>query len=339
VFRSVSGLILALFAASVGAGVITTMSAHNGGDRASAPDRATLIDQLADYSTSPPTTPVETLPATLIAQLRAVPGVQAITVIHAEQHGDTSTTVTETGSANGNLGPSPGVVSCADLARTVALGRCGAGAQTASINTTIIGTKFAPSILPAAGIAPQQLQGLPVQMVAVGTDGSTAAIERARTVLELVYPLRSSPLTISEHQANSANAKLNAGYRRLADVIVLAGLVVAGCTLAVSLVSGLNDRRRPFSVLRLAGAPFGLLRRIVIVESAMPLLLGAAASMGVGFLAAYLFVRGQLTESFAFPGAEYFLVVLAGLFAAIAIIASTLPILQRITGPGTVRNE
>jgi predicted lysophospholipase L1 biosynthesis ABC-type transport system permease subunit len=121
--------------------------------------------------------------------------------------------------------------------------------------------------------------------------------------------------------------------------MVLAGLAIAGCTLAVSLVAGLNDRRRPFSLLRLTGAPLGMLRRVVALESAAPLLLGAAASMGAGFLAAYLFLRSQLSETLQPPDAEYFLVVLAGLVASLLIIASTLPLLERITGPDTARNE
>jgi hypothetical protein len=203
-----------------------------------------------------------------------------------------------------------------------------------------IGSKFAPSVWPAgASIPPEQLQSLPVAMVAVGTDGSKAAIEQARTVLQVAYPPVFSPATVAENQANTGNAKRTAGYRRLADVMVLGGLAIAGCTLAVSLVAGLNDRRRPFSLLRLTGAPLGMLRRVLALESAAPLLLGGAASMGAGFLAAYLFLRAQLSETLQPPGAEYFLVVLAGLVASLGIIASTVPLLERITGPETARNE
>jgi hypothetical protein len=107
----------------------------------------------------------------------------------------------------------------------------------------------------------------------------------------------------------------------------------------VSLVAGLNDRRRPFSLLRLTGAPLGMLRRVVALESAAPLLLAAAASMGTGFLAAYLFLHSQLNETLQPPSLEYFLVVLAGLVASLGIIASTLPLLERITGPATARND
>jgi hypothetical protein len=39
------------------------------------------------------------------------------------------------------------------------------------------------------------------------------------------------------------------------------------------------------------------------------------------------------------PGGDYYLVVLARLVASLAVIASTLPLLNRITGPETARNE
>ncbi|MDQ1541622.1 MAG: hypothetical protein QOH29_2348, partial [Actinomycetota bacterium] len=39
------------------------------------------------------------------------------------------------------------------------------------------------------------------------------------------------------------------------------------------------------------------------------------------------------------PNAQYYLIVLAGLVLSLAVIASTLPLLKRITGPETARNE
>jgi len=116
-------------------------------------------------------------------------------------------------------------------------------------------------------------------------------------------------------------------------------LPIAGVTLAVSVVAGVNDRRRPFSLLRLTGAPLRVLRRVVWIESAVPLLAAAAVSIGTGFLAAYLFLRSQLSETLQPPGPAYYAVVAAGLLAALAIIASTLPVLRRVTGPETARNE
>ena len=139
--------------------------------------------------------------------------------------------------------------------------------------------------------------------------------------------------------AQNPNTKRNAGYQQLANVVTLTSLVIAGSSLAVSVAAGLSDRKRPFSLLRLTGAPLAMLRRVVALESAVPLLVMAVLATGTGFLTAGLFLKSQLSESLQAPGIEFYLVVLAGLALALGIIASTLPLLKRITGPETARNE
>jgi hypothetical protein len=78
---------------------------------------------------------------------------------------------------------------------------------------------------------------------------------------------------------------------------------------------------------------------VVSLESALPLLVVAVLSTGVGFLASWLFVTAQLGYALRPPGAEYYVIVVAGLAASLGVIASTLPLLNRITGPETARNE
>jgi predicted lysophospholipase L1 biosynthesis ABC-type transport system permease subunit len=188
----------------------------------------------------------------------------------------------------------------------------------------------------AATVSPQRLQRLPAQALVVSTNGSTSAIERARTALENAYPARVAPPTIAELYSNDA---VLTGWQQLANVVVLASLAIAGCTLAASVAAGLNERKRPFSLLRLTGAPLRLLRRVVALETVVPLLAVSVVSIGMGFLAAQLFLQSQLYYSLQPPGAGYYLVILAGLAASLAVIASTMPLLRRITGPETARNQ
>ena len=82
-----------------------------------------------------------------------------------------------------------------------------------------------------------------------------------------------------------------------------------------------------------------MLRRLVVLESAVPLLVAAAVSIAAGFLAAELFVEAQLGYSLQPPGLTYYVIVALGLLASLAVIGSTLPIIDRITGPETARNE
>jgi ABC-type uncharacterized transport system permease subunit len=59
----------------------------------------------------------------------------------------------------------------------------------------------------------------------------------------------------------------------------------------------------------------------------------------MGLLAAQLFLKAQMDYTLIAPGVGYYAIVVAGLAACLGIIASTLPLLERITGPETARTE
>ena len=331
-FRAISGLVLAVFVGTCATGIIATIGAYSGGtasaDTASA---GTLVDMLWEPRATHPTTSV---PAATTDKLTSIPGVTGVAVIRDEP------APRPTGGPR--FDPVEQVVSCGDLAGVPALGHCPPGASIVTIapdygggvlnRSAMADATWSPADVPVGG-----LPSLAVDSIVVGTDGSTAAIEQARTVLDLAYANVYAPQTIGEIQANGSS--LLDDYRRLADVVILTSLPIAGCSLAVSIAGGLVERKRPFSLLRLAGAPLSVLRRVVGLEAAAPLLITAAASIGAGLLAAHLFLRAQLGESLQAPGLEYYLVIVAGLVASMAVIASTLPLLNRITGPEIARNE
>jgi hypothetical protein len=328
-FRAISGLVLGLFVASVAVAVMTTITAYDGQQASTAAARATLVDDFRTFAPGGPTSQVQSIPPSVLSDLIAIPGVSSYAVIRQVPPRE---------------GQMDSVVSCADLTANPGLGACVPGTKTANFEVGMLGSKEQPhSGWPAATYSPEQLAALPVGALAVTTDGSNAAIEQARTLLERAFPytspLRYAPLTIAESQSQSNNAKRNAAYQRLADVVVLATLPIAGCTLAVGIIAGLNDRRRPFGLLRLTGAPVSLLRRVIMFESAVPLLAGAVAAMGVGYLTSYLFLRAQLDETLQSPGPGFYAVVLAGVAASLAVVASTFPVLRRLTGPEAVRND
>jgi FtsX-like permease family protein len=167
----------------------------------------------------------------------------------------------------------------------------------------------------------------------VGTNGSAAAIERARTALEIGFPDLGPPATLLS--AHNSYTEL----QHMTDVVILVSLVIAGCSLAVSAVAGLADRKRAFSLLRLTGVQLGVLHRVVALETTVPLVVIAAVSAGAGLLASELFLKSELGETLRAPGTGYYLVVLAGLVISLSVIASTLPLLKRITGSEAARNE
>jgi hypothetical protein len=62
-------------------------------------------------------------------------------------------------------------------------------------------------------------------------------------------------------------------------------------------------------------------------------------SSGLGLVAAELFLRSELNVTLRVPGVAYYVIVLAGLAASLGVIASALPVIQRVTGPEVARNE
>ncbi|MEU5941012.1 FtsX-like permease family protein [Micromonospora sp. NPDC047548] len=315
-FRAISGIMLALFVTSVAVGVITTIGANRGPAPIGSTDAGTLS---TIFTENPPS-----VPGTVLADLRSIPGVQTATVVRENP--------VRTGEA--------GVITCTDLPKEY--GRCADGATAAVVPTDFIPFGESASstrVWPAASVAPGDLQRLPVASIVVGTDGSTAALERSRTVLESAYPtaFRVAPHVPGDFESEFANT-LRA-WQQMANVIIIASLALAGCSLAVSVVGGLSERKRPFSLLRLSGAPVRVLRRVVALESAVPMLAVAVVAIGMGFLAAQLFLRAQMDYTLTAPGVGFYVIVVVGLAACLGIIASTLPLLERITGPETARSE
>ena len=121
--------------------------------------------------------------------------------------------------------------------------------------------------------------------------------------------------------------------------MILVSLPIAGCTLAAGIAAGLADRKRPFSMLRLTGARLAMLRRVVALESAVPLLAAAAVAIGTGFGATAMYASLEMQHPMVAPGAAYYLLTAGGILASLGIIAATFPLLARITGPEVARNE
>jgi len=302
--------------------------------------RSSLVMDFSDGWTRTPGVPrasVDPVPAAVLTRLRSIPGVHGVSVIHTNPVG----TALRLGGPESVVA---GLVSCSQSDTLAVLGRCAPGADVMSVPPVF--SVYPPDEFhpvggwPGAPITSQRLADVPVQSIVVGTDGSPAVLEQARTVLESAYPDQRQPATtFSENMTQSALARQLAGYQQLANVVILVSLCVAGCGLAVSVVGGLNDRKRPFSLLRLTGVRLGTLRGVIALESVVPLLVNAVLATGTGFLAAGLFLKSQLGYSLHAPGVGYYLMVTAGLAISLAVIASTVPLLKRITGPETARNE
>ena len=235
-----------------------------------------------------------------------------------------------------------GVVACGQLAKTPAIGKCAPGETVASVGyffSHLLGhnSHASSTVWPSANLSVASAARRPVDAVVVATDGSPGSLERARTTLERAFPFQGTPVAVEAFDPSTA--RLLTMIQDMTDVIIVASLIIAACSLAVNIAAGLGERKRPFSLLRLTGVPTGLLHRVVTLESALPLLLVAAVSIVVGLVSAALYLHSQVGIAFSIPGITYWATVAGGLVVSLAIIASTFPLLNRITGPEAARNE
>ncbi|MFG1866567.1 FtsX-like permease family protein [Micromonospora arborensis] len=318
-FRAISGIMLALFVTSVAVGVITTIVANRGPAPVGSAEAGKVSFNLEQNAPA--------VPDTLLPELRSLTGVRTATAIR--ERPDWRKSAGE-----------PGVIACTDIPSEY--GRCAEGVTVAEVPTGLVpfdGSASSARVWPAAAsVSLADLQRLPLTSIIVDTDGSAATVERSRTVLETTLPtFQVAPNVPGDFESEFANTLR--GWEQLANVTIVASLALAGCSLAVSVIGGLSERRRPFSLLRLSGAPVQVLRRVVALESAVPMLAVAAVAIGMGLLAAHLFLRAQMHYTLVAPEPRFYVIVVVGLAACLGIIASTLPLLERITGPETARSE
>ena len=329
-FRFISGLVIALFVASAligGLSSIAVVSNSAGGSAA----KDTLAEPFCSFSTSncPASAQVPSVPGQVLAELYATPGVRGVAVVH------------QVGQQASWGGPA-GVVTCAQLAKTPAIGTCAPGVTVASIGyflSNVLGhnSHASSTAWPSAHLSAAKAARLPVDAVVVATAGSSSTLERVRTTLERAFPFQGQTLGVDS--SDPSNARLLTMIQDMTDIIIVASLIIAACSLAVNIVAGLGERKRPFSLLRLTGAPTKLLHRVVALESALPLLLVAAVSIVVGLASAALYLHSQVDIAFRMLGIAYWATVVGGLAASLAIIASTFPLLNRMTGPEVARND
>ena len=329
-FRFIGGLVIALFVGSAAIGALSSIAAASSSGGGSA-GRGTLAEPFCSFSTSncPASAQVPSVPGQVLAGLRTTPGVRSVTLVHQ-------------GPSQAEQMKSFGVVACNQLAGTPAIGKCAPGETVASVGyffSHLLGhnSHASSTIWPSANMSVASAARLPVDAVVVATDGSPGSLERARTTLERDFPFQGAAVAVDAFDPSTA--RLLTMIQDMTDVVIVASLIIASCSLAVNIAAGLGERKRSFSLLRLTGVPTGLLHRVVALESALPLLLVAAVSIVVGLVSAALYLHSQVGIAFSIPGIPYWATVIGGLAVSLAIIASTFPLLTRMTGPEVARNE
>ncbi|AQZ64380.1 unnamed protein product [[Actinomadura] parvosata subsp. kistnae] len=332
-FRSVSGLVLAVFMGTAIAGivpaVISGQQAVAGGTLS-----GVLRVPLAPYPGATGLAPQAG--AELLAQLRARPGVGVLPIYALPDTG-------RAGPVPGGGPPPPATAAdCAGLARYPALGRCPAGAQAVTGYFERVVEADNPlsidRLLPVAGPASRAVStdGLGLAAVLVSMD-DPGTLEELRTLLARYGA--GPPMTFAE--VAQARATVFTQAENIALAMVALTLLAGGCSLVVAVGGGLMERRQPFTLLRLAGTPARTLAAVVLLESALPLVLAAAVAACAGFGVAGPFVDRLAMKgaSMAVPGPVYFATVGGGLAASLLVILMAVPLLRHLTAPDNARFE
>lgn len=191
-------------------------------------------------------------------------------------------------------------------------------------------------VLAPAAIPPEALALAQNGAVLIGTDGRPDTVERVRTAAQA----RTSVFDVATPADLIADAERPATvYTRLLLLGVLVAVLVAAASLALTSVDAVRERQRSFAALVAAGTPTGVLRRSVLVQTLLPLLLGVAlATACAGFAAAvYLGIGGEPRV-----GVPWLSMVGIGATAVVAVslaTAATLPAVRAASRPSALRTE
>jgi hypothetical protein len=348
VFRAVRGLVLAVFLGTIVGGLVPTLDSL-----AATPNSTALSDVLLDTfaQIEPPgpatagTTAAGLTPqagATLTEGVRAIPGTTVYPLYSLPQV------------ANPDYqGQYIGVVSCSVIRDLAVLGQCAPGIAAAQVYDGSLVYSDNPHNSTKAFVGPsnpaytRSLSALPLQAVLVRVNNA-ATLERARTYLATHAPPQVSPgpgaaatppRTFTE--AVAVRSKRAQVAQKLFDYAVTLTILVAGCSLAVSIGGGLVDRKRPFTLLRVGGTPLGTLSRVVLLEAVVPLAAAVMIAVGIAYGMCATAVMRLTPPGTPIPdlNGTYWAALGVGLAVALAVIAATLPLLARITTPASVRFE
>ena len=116
-------------------------------------------------------------------------------------------------------------------------------------------------------------------------------------------------------------------------------MFVAVCSMIVSTIGGLLERRRSLLTLRLSGMTLTQMKRVVLIESLIPLFAVSILAAGLGVWVANVFLTPLSSSVKATLTPTYFLIVGGLLLAAVIGIYRILPMIKKITSLEENRTE
>nr|WP_300144284.1 ABC transporter permease [Propionicimonas sp.] len=292
-FRSVSGLVLAVFMATVFAGAATVATPLTTPREAPG-----LLPADAAYVLLKPGANVEES----VDPLSAVQGVTSVVLAYRDE---------------------ADVAERSDTVTMKATDAVALGFENVPANDLVAfraGVFVDPRSESAPKLEPVNSRGrLVPALVFIRTDGAEDSLERAQTaaiahgVTALAPPTRATLADLGTRGVVNSLATL-------AYLGVTIAILTAGVSLTVSTAASILDRRRVFGLLRLMGMPTSVLNRIIGIEAATPLLGTIAFTIALGFLVAWLMITG-ITNKLSMTWPDHRYVLTLAFSAGLALIA------------------
>lgn len=310
-FRAVSGLVIAVFIISVFAAAATTAAGASttttGSDYLPAETVTATLNPAVTLNT-------ETLHSELV-NIASLPGVEHVAIGYVDQ--------------------TDGLIFHASDLRGLGLTVIGDGLM--RLNNGVDANTPARITTTTA----QDSSQLTPAVLWTTTNGRSATIEYVRTALITgPIPLFLQPTTRSENNQSSLQDLVNR-YKGLANIGILIATLIAAISLAISTTVSVIDRKRVLGLLRLTGMPIRAVRRMIIVETIVPLLAVFVACIGLGFLTAWCVVAGLTAgaRSTSWPEPSYYVIITISLALALGAVIATFSTARRNTAISSTRFE
>ena len=298
IFRSVSGVVLALFAGSF---YLTATSGIEGLNAQAIKDNG-----FSQLKRGTAVVIGQSLPGDMTEQLKQKTYITSVAAIYPREDGD--------------------AIRCQDLA-TYTEHACPNNArpdQFALLN-------FDAPVVKNVSLINDKVDtnGVKEYLVTLKSDND---IEKLRTLV--TAKANQYDLTYAVSGTDSKKPHINPTIREFADLAYVGigvTLFVAVASLIVSTIGGLMERRRSLYTLRLSGMRLAQLKRLVMVESVAPLLMTSVLSCGIGVWTGAVFTGMFSTTLKPTLTPTYFAIVGVGLAAAIIGIYLILPMVDKLT--------
>lgn len=320
IFKAVSGVVIAIFAVSTFNAIITSYVNTNDTQRMLLPE-STLVVMMPVHAD------VIKAAAEELEQRLAAPSVSNVIPFYEVPSNMTLDKIALDTLEGPEVVTPDLLVSCHD-AKQLEITTCAGDSQFVAVSSQILYNKQSVGTQWQV-VTREQGELTPSPWILVETDGTVAGRERARTEIEKVAGVEALAATSSETYGEGT--RLFRQLTQLMNVGIFVTLLVAGCSLLIAVADSLLERKRPFTLLRLTGMSLRQLRWTVMLEAAIPLVIVSLLSVGIGTAFGGLLLYATTGVMVSMPGWPFMLTIALGIVLSLAVVACTLPLLNKLT--------